>query len=250
MVERRLQDGTAGRTNIIEGMTIPFGNPSPKSTTLLMHFDGDLADKTGLNTPAIYGTETYQDGKFKNALKLNGSSCVKIPRSDAVVLGTSDFTIAGWFYWDGTTTGGSYPRFFSCQYRYSSSYAYQGIFCQITASTKSIDWKVATSYSSAAVDAATGQTAPVNEWFHLAIVRSGTTLTFYYNGTSKATGTIGATASVYQHSSASFKIGAGTNESSSNDTPINFLSGAVDEFIIAKEAIWTSNFTPPDREYR
>lgn len=226
----------------------------PDSATLLMHFDENIEDKTRKNTPSMYGTEAYGEGRFKNAIKLNGSNCVKIPYGDNIVLGSGDFTIAGWFYWDGKSTGGEYPRLFSHTYMYSSTYPNSGFWIQINASTRIIGVRLFTSYSAKiSIDTVA---APVNEWFHFALIRNGETIYVYLNGVCVGTGSVG-TGSIYQNPATSFKIAAGTNEAAANDNPVNYLCGYVDEFIIAKEALWTANFDPyevpwgtPDRIFQ
>ena len=171
------------------------------------------------------------------------------------MFGSGNFTIAGWFYLRATD---DYSQtLFGHQYYYSSSYAATGISVYLQKSSGCIAWKIGTSYSNSNTATVTSQAYPIGEWFHVALVRSGTTVTLYYNGKAISTKTISGT--VYQNTAASFKIGGNSSETSASDTPDSryLLDGYIDEFIIAKEAFWTSAFDPydvpwgtPDRKFQ
>ena len=212
-----------------------------------MHYEGNTTNETKMTSHSTVGTISYGDGKVGGkSLKLNGSSCIKIPYSDPIIFGSSDFTIAGWFKQTNVDGGGSAPRLWSHQYRYSSSYTYYGLKIEINATSRNIYCCCQTAYNSQIV-VSSGKLMPVNEWIHLALVRKGTIATLYINGI--ASGSVTISGSLYQNSSATFKIGAGTNESASNDNPQNYFVGEIDEFIIVKEALWDSNFVPPKHPY-
>jgi hypothetical protein len=77
---------------------------------------------------------------------------------------------------------------------------------------------------------------PLNQWMHLAVVRSGTTLKSYFNGSNgytnlNVTQTIGA-------STDAMRIGSGP--SSGNDR----FDGFITNYRITNTAVYTSNFTP------
>lgn len=81
----------------------------------------------------------------------------------------------------------------------------------------------------------------VDTWYHIALVKNGTTYTIYKNGTS-----IGSTtdADVMANYTGTFGIGYDGNSSTS---PLN---GWIDEFRVSKGiARWTANFTPPSAPY-
>jgi hypothetical protein len=77
-------------------------------------------------------------------------------------------------------------------------------------------------------------------WYHVAFIRSGTTVTLYLDGVSKATATnssniSGATGSLF--------LGALTDSS-------RHFNGWIDEVRVVKgRAIWTAGFTPPTSAY-
>ena len=75
-----------------------------------------------------------------------------------------------------------------------------------------------------------------NTWTHLAVVRSGTTLTYYINGTSQGTRTFSNNITT---TTGSTRIGA-------VNTPSDYLQGYISNLRIAKgTAVYTANFTPP-----
>jgi hypothetical protein len=79
-----------------------------------------------------------------------------------------------------------------------------------------------------------------NTWYHLAIVRSGSTTTAYLNGVSKGTTT--HTATIF---STNKKIIIGALSETGGDS----MLGYIDEVRISNIARYTSNFTPPSAEF-
>jgi hypothetical protein len=78
----------------------------------------------------------------------------------------------------------------------------------------------------------------VGRWMHIAVVRSGTTVTIYENGVSRASGT-----SSYSIATTLLYIGRQVPRS-----PIDYagnLDGYIDDFCITKFAKYTGSFTPP-----
>ena len=78
-------------------------------------------------------------------------------------------------------------------------------------------------------------------WYHIAIVKDGTTYELFVDGVSKGTGTYG-TSNTYDNSY-DFTIGAASTDGSTANYP---WSGYIEDFqIINGQAKYTSNFTPP-----
>lgn len=81
-------------------------------------------------------------------------------------------------------------------------------------------------------------------WNHIALVRNGTTLTLYINGTSAGSFAINAT-SWDSGASLGLYVGAGSTDGT-NAYP---FKGFIDEVRVSKVARWTANFTAPSAEY-
>ncbi len=78
---------------------------------------------------------------------------------------------------------------------------------------------------------------PLNQWVHIAYVRSGNTFYIFINGTIRSQKTQAVT---IQNSTDDFRIGFEIN---------NGLRAYMDEFRLSNIARWTSNFTPPNAAY-
>jgi len=84
-------------------------------------------------------------------------------------------------------------------------------------------------------------TATANTWQHIAIVRSGSNVYFFVNGTLSKTLNVGS--DTFNLGSYNFLIGSGT-------TSGYYTNCYVDEFRVSKGiARWTSDFTPPSSPY-
>lgn len=83
-----------------------------------------------------------------------------------------------------------------------------------------------------------------NTWYHIAVVRQGTTLTIYVNGTSIGSGTI-VTATTVANSGRALMIGA----QDSLGGPNNFLTGYLDDLRITKGVRQVGTFTAPAAAY-
>ena len=82
----------------------------------------------------------------------------------------------------------------------------------------------------------TGTILALNTWYHFAITRVGTTVTFWLNGVNIGTDTWATTGFT---GTGSFAVGA-------NSTPINLVNGYISNLRILKgTALYTTAFTPP-----
>jgi hypothetical protein len=210
-----------------------------------MHFNDSLYDASGINTATMYGTEQYQEGKFDNAIYFNRSSCVQIPLNSELTLGENDFTIAGWYYHDSVSLNGC---LFSFAHYVNSSYQWQGVqiwlsdygnirFCCDTASNVKKRLDTSTNLNS-------------KTWYHIALVRHGSTVTLYVDG--KSAGSLNVSGAVYQNENAIWRVGASNHRTSAGTSTgnVEYWKGIIDEFIIVNgTALWTENFTPPETPY-
>ena len=96
--------------------------------------------------------------------------------------------------------------------------------------------------------------ASINTWYHLALVRNGSTITFYVDGVQTGTPVTGVSgnfltewASYSDDQGRHLTIGAQYNDSGVRE---DFFNGYLDEIRISKVARYTSNnFTPPTTQF-
>ncbi len=86
-----------------------------------------------------------------------------------------------------------------------------------------------------------GRTINTGQWYHIAVVRNGTSWKTYLDGVNIASQTVSATSPNY---TSAFIVGARSFDQA------YCVNGWIDEFRVSKGiARWTANFTPPTAEY-
>tara|TARA_A100001388_G_scaffold277520_1_gene269186 strand:+ start:484 stop:2463 length:1980 start_codon:yes stop_codon:yes gene_type:complete len=135
-------------------------------------------------------------------------------------LGAGDFTIE---FWINQSSKSSYQSIVSKGYISSGDYLVQ---------TGNGDGNIIFYASGTAVATESGSTVNVGEWYHIAVVRNGTTVTIYRNGVSVATGT----SSANLNTTSSLLIGQASTYA---------VNGYLSNVRIVKgTALYTSAFTP------
>lgn len=195
-------------------------------TLLLLHgdefTDSSVSDHEITASGAVISSDEHKFGE--KSFYFNGSSYLYTIVDSNLDLGSEDFTIECWVY---QTVLSGYPRIFD--------YTTNDFHLEIN-KLGQVYWKIGgvISTSSAAVS--------INEWNHIALVRSGTMVTCYLNGTSICSGTVSGSLPITV--GGKLAIGYGLPEGTTN-----YLKGYIDEFRISKVARWTANFTPPTEPY-
>lgn len=149
----------------------------------------------------------------------NGSS-QSLSATNAAFTQAGDFTVEGWYY--PTNVTGTHS-----------------LFCLGTEAANRYIWQLngaainSNLYGNTSV-AYTGSLS-INTWYHIAVVRSGSTVTLYVNGTANATtdtqaGTIG---------NGVLRIGA-------DGSGATRFAGNISNFRVAASAVYTGNFTAPN----
>jgi hypothetical protein len=97
-------------------------------------------------------------------------------------------------------------------------------------------------YSGSSSDASLGSFTPtVGTWYHIALVRNGTTVTCYVDGVALGSPiNISTNVIRYPGSSGAFRIAVNSTD---------YFAGHINEFRISKTARYTTNFTPPTRSF-
>ncbi len=173
------------------------------------HFDRIGPYNHSEYTPAEYGGSVYFDGNDNLDLDFNA-------------IGTSDFTIECWVYIDD-----SVANQVICDTRPTSTDNTTGINIQFRSNNVAYVGSTGVAYI-------TGSTVMADySWNHIAVTRSGNTMTLWVNGKSDGT----ASHSVNLTSS-DLKIGT-------NRTGSSVFNGNITDFRIVKSAVYTANFDPP-----
>lgn len=234
--EIRISD-TARYTSGFTPSTTPFVNDS--NTLLLLHMDGNNASSIanihddngeGRSQKGVLAVSSAQvsstQSKFGGtSLSLNGSSqYLTVPyQSDLAIMGTS-FTLEAWIY-PTAFNAGAFGKIIMGTSTASSGWC-------IRLFSNKLQWVYSGQggYDTGTISFST------NTWYHIAAVRSGTTIKFYVNGTEYSiSGYVDRTT----NNTNDLKIGI------DNYAEVNsYFSGYIDEVRISNTARYTADFTP------
>jgi hypothetical protein len=157
---------------------------------------------------------SYSPSVNSGSLYFNGGGnyYLSVVDNPSIELGSSDFTLEGWFYWTGTLTG------WTLFYKASSF--------ELKSDTSRWVWQL----NAASNVFITSFTPIANQWYHIALVRTTTTTKLYVNGVLFTSGT---------------SVNANDN---SNPLYIGYGSapfiGYASDIRITTAALYTSNFYP------
>lgn len=213
-------------------------------TKILLHMDGanggtTFTDSNAGGSPHSWAfsnaTTSTAQAKFGVSSMLAAAGFVATVDSTDFTLGAGDFTIDFWFNANGNT--------------FSSLFLAGQL--NSTGAAASSSWEVLIgaggvsfiAYQGAASVLVTGVASfsGTAVWTHVAVVRSGATLSLYLNGVLGAS--VGISGAI-NDSAASLGVGR------AGDFPNNPWSGYIDEFRLSVGvARWSANFTPPTAPY-
>jgi hypothetical protein len=210
-------------------------------TKLLLHCDG--ADASTTFTDSSSGAKTVTPGgnaQIDTAQsQFGGASALFDGTSDQLTLANS----ADWDFGTGEFTVDFWVR------RNGSQASFAGL---IVAESGTTGWQIEFSHSSdpnkvvvvndSSVKLTSSTTIADATWTHVAVVRSGDTLTLFFGGSSVASASVAGET----WSSSGSGLGIGTNNTGAGGT----FNGHLDEIRVSKGvARWTANFTPPTEPY-
>ena len=215
---------------ITDGLVLSLDAGSPKNYNA--GISTNWTDKVGGNNGTLVGGTYHNDGPFVGAgyvdfnssgdyLSIADSADLELDTNTTIELFIKFNTIPTvatyifgktngyWLAYDSTTVGGVADRFTFAIFDGSS-------------------W-------SGATNASGGFLPVVNTWYHIAVVKEGTSTKLYVDGTLYGSGTF-----------------SGTPADNSNVVSINYSGGTIDADIsnvrfIRGTALYTSNFTPPTK---
>ena len=211
--------------------------PDPSLTLVLLHFDTDYTDSS--QTAAVWsnsgsGQSISATSKF-GAGSLATIGTGGISTTNATVrtpLGSDNWTIEGWF--NKTAIGNDI----------------NGLFMLMSGEGQPITLYIENGILYAAVrfDASTRTTIShqttivAGEFTHYALVRNGATITLYLNGVAGTTTINSGALSLYPSNIFYAFISVARKVEYST---VTHLDGLHDEFRYRREAVYTTNFTPP-----
>ena len=179
-------------------------------------------------------------GKLKNSIittanysvSFDGSGdYIDVPHSTNQWIGVNqDFTIECWFY---VTSSSGERTLIAKGYQGSPNYAEFGI---VINGSNQLLGLVSSSGGSWLATPTDSVAISTNTWYHVALVRSGTTITLYKNGVVAATST-GVGAALYNHT--------GTIRIGQHSSGSNFAGYISNARFVNGTAVYTSAFTPP-----
>ena len=183
---------------------------------------------TIVGNTTVTGNNPFQAGYYSNYFDGSGDY-LTVPYTTALQL-PGDFTIETWVYLNSRVTS------FPCIVANYSTYTTNGGFA-LFAGHNFNSTKYTVSFNGSFPVLTSSSSIVYGAWTHLAVVRSGSTLTLYVNGTSEATATNSATVT-----------GTGDNwwiATSGDSTASSYINGYVSNLRVVKgAAVYTANFTP------
>ena len=213
----------------------------PSLTLVLLHFDTDYTDSS--QTAAVWsntdgGASISATSKFgAGSLATLGTGGIGTQNATVLTpLGSDDWTIEGWF--NKTAIGNDTNGLFMLQDGSGSTYKQpitlyieNGILC--AAVRFDVSTRTTISHQTTIV---------AGEFTHYALVRNGATITLYLNGVAGTTTINSGALSLYPSDISHCFISLARKVEYSTTT---YLDGLHDEFRYRREAVYTTNFTPP-----
>ena len=225
----RLVKGTAVYTSAFTPPTAPV--TAITNTSLLTNFtNGGIFDNAMMNNLETVGNAQISTSVVKfgtGSMAFDGTGdWLTAPNSNGLYIGSGNFTIEGWLYLNALGSS-------------------KGIVSQFNSGGSGPGWTLYTKttnvlefYGGSGTVTVTGTTAiSATTWTHFAVVRNGSTITIYINGTAGGTAT---NSSFSDDTTALVYVGGRADNAALS------LNGYIDDLRITKGyARYTANFTPP-----
>jgi hypothetical protein len=228
-----------GAAKYTSAFTIPTAPVQNTDATLYLPFDNaGIFDKTGNHTLALNGnvaTSTTQTKFADTAMYFDGSGdYLALPASSETDFGTGDFTVEMWANPSAQTN--DYPSLIACAASWSTGAFYIRYDNVGNADSFGVFWNPDDPLIIANTTSATGT------WHHVAVVRNGTSIVLYVNGTNVGSATISSTRTLNLGLGGAVWIG-------NNGSAQCFYKGYIENLqILNGVAKYTANFTPPTQE--
>jgi len=234
MTDLRIVKGTAVYTTTFTPPTVPL--TAITNTSLLENYTNagipDLAMQNNLQTvgSAQVSTSVKKYGTGSLYFPTSGTNYLSCQTNPSVPLGSGNFTVEGWFYF--TAVGTNNYEMISKE---TAGAANDG-FRVVLNSSQKIVVNMSSNGTAYSLTITGATTISSSTWYHVAVVRNGSTVTCYLNGVSDGSGTFSG--SLYETNTfwaLATRGGYGTT-----------MQGYIDDFrVTAGLARYTTTFTPP-----
>jgi hypothetical protein len=205
---------------------------SADSPAVMLNFqDAGIYDRSGINN-----IDTVGNAQIDTAVKKYGTGSIEFDGSfgylktignEALELGSGDWTIEFWVYFDAVNNG-TVKYLFDWRTAADTSNSF-------LAQEGTNGWTYWNASGSSVNEGFTTSTFSASTWHHVAIAREGSNIYFFVDGT-KTSGSVSDTSN---YDSGTLVIGSRYNGQ-------NYLDGYIDDFRITKGvARYTADFTPP-----
>jgi hypothetical protein len=223
---------------------VPVGQPAAPSvtTSLLLSGTGSTAiDASAKADMTFVGNAQIVNGNSKygtGSLLLPGSSYVSVVARPELLLGVGNFTVEFWWRANTAVTQTNYAAVFSNNFT-TGTPASGSWSLKIRTTGDNVQFSYSNGAALTNIDAAATINVNDGSWHHIALVRSGTSMYIFIDGTLQTSGsTIGATQPIGVLGVNTF-IGYQPRDGA-------YVNGWIDDLrITAGNARYTSNFTPP-----
>jgi len=236
--------GYMSNVRIIRGSGIYTGNFTPSTTPLttitntqylMLGTNGGIVDTAMQNNLVTVGSAQISTSTVKygtGSIRFNGSTdYLTIPQGPLYNFGSSNWTIESWIYFNSVSST-----------QVIMNYGYEGSTQRSFVLYFNSDGTLHLAYSTTGsnnTDTSFGSLgASTATWYHIAIVRNGSTITAYKNGTALGT-TINIATNVIYYPGTAGALRIGTDGT-------NYFNGYIDDLRITRGvARYTANFTVP-----
>jgi hypothetical protein len=215
-------------TRVLTCQSNRFIDNSTNNYTITRNGDTAVVNFSPFKPTAAYSPVTHGGSGY-----FDGSGDYTTATGNSLLLGSNNFTIEGWFYFNN---GAENAVRVMCV-NYSAGFVAGGIYFGKHSNNAGVVSVWVYNYSTGGPLLTDPTLPPTNEWVHYALVRSGNNWTLYRNGVSVATATSSASLSTTNN----FFLVGGTGENGAY-THNGYISGFK---ITNGTALYTSNFSVP-----
>ncbi len=208
-------------TSLLTCQSNRFIDNSANNFTITRNGDVRVTKEAPFLPTAAYSTSVIGGSGY-----FDGTTYLSIPSNTAFSFGTGDFTVEAWIYDTGTTA--AYAQIVG-----ASTYGLGNDFLlSLNGTTRALYGQLGPGGG-----ASSSGTVPANTWTHVAMVRSGTTVSFYINGS--------AAGSYTDNDSVTSSIAVTIGTSSNNNSDARFKGYISNVRVVKGTAVYTAAFTPP-----